>query len=98
LLGALLFGTLLLLEGIWRFKIAGRESDSAFRAPALQALLWLCLVAGAIGMQWTNFRWTGLLLVMAALLLPRRKKAPPDEDDEANKPAVAPSTGGESKP
>ena len=74
--GALVFGVFLILEAIWRFKAAVREHELTVWAPAFQAALWCCLMAGALVALWTASWWAPPALVFPALLIPIKKKVP----------------------
>jgi len=86
-IGSLLVGIFLVLEAAWRYRTAQRDPERKYPAPAVQAALWLALLAGAAALQWTDYRWLGLVFLVLALALPRAKKHP---RDQGNKPEDLP--------
>ena len=78
--GVLLFGTLVLLEAIWRFRTARREAGLMFWAPRLQVVLWFCLLSGALTAELTGLWWLGTAFLLVALVIPIQKKRRPKDD------------------
>jgi hypothetical protein len=73
-IGALLFGIWRMVAAIRVCRASLREPEPTVRAPRFQALLWLGLVAGAIGASAFGHTLPGVAFLLAALLLPRTKK------------------------
>ncbi len=89
IVGTLLFGTFLILEAMYRFKIIPRKPAQEVRAPKFQFCVWAVLLFGGLTAMWIGFWSVGLAMLLVALILPIKKKAPPDNNATPAKPAVA---------
>ncbi|SPE59321.1 membrane hypothetical protein [Verrucomicrobia bacterium] len=87
LIGMFLVGSWRILESVWTFRSARREEVEVW-VPALQAVLWVGLLLGAIAAAVTSRTLLGLVLLLGAVLLPiEKKKRPPKGAEDWPEPA-----------
>jgi hypothetical protein len=86
--GTLIFGTFLILETIYRFKIIPRKTVLEVRAPKFQCCAWAVLLLGGLAALWLGFWAAGLALLLLALILPIKKKMRADGSPTPAKPAA----------